>query len=283
MGIQQSALMGYFRQPKELKGFSGVSSGLATLRIPGGKLIHEITLVTNASAAQLLYAKLSRNGSQVLKLTGTQLTFLEQYKKLWTESGRFTITLSDIWMASMEGEVLSGLNTYADDDIELEVSFDTAAMSPTVPTLTGEVIESDFDSTQKLSFWEPRVRVVNLEGGPAGDDNIINNVHETKDGTEVIRRLHLYGGASDYITKLEIKRDDLQLHKQSTASMRYHAKRRGLAPQANWYHFDPVSMGFAVEAFNTAHARKLEFIPTLSTALTDVTAIIETLRLVRTG
>lgn len=275
MGQLAQAFMGYFRRPRKLAGFSGVASGgLATLRFPGGKLIHEITLVSNATAAQITYAEVKRNGETVFKLSGTQMQMLERYKKRWEETGRHVITFSDLTMSSMGDEVLSGLNTYLGDEIEINVQL----ASYSSPTLTAEIEESDFDPASKLALWEPRIRAVTLDGGPAGSDKAIDNLHEVKDGSEVIRRAHFYGGASDYITSVKIVRDDLQVAEQSTASMRYHLKRRDVAPQDAWYHFDPCAYGNSVEAFNTAHDRHLYFIPTYSTALADVTTVVETLR-----
>lgn len=284
MGAQFLPMLGYGRQPIKLKGFSGVTSGLATVRIPGGKLIHELCMVTNAIVAEILKVELKRNGNTIVDLTGTQIKFLDDYRKLHVEAGRFNISLSDVWMQSLEGEVISGLNTFVDDDIELNVTLDAAAILTRLsaaPTLAGEAIMSAFNPADPMALWEPRIRFVSLDGGPAGDSTIINNVHEKRDGTEVIRRLHLYGGASDYISNLKVKRDGTEIHDQARDSMRYMLKRRDLAPQDDWYHFDPVAYGFAIEAMNTAHNEKLEFIPTFSTALSDVQAIIETMRKVR--
>lgn len=150
-------LIGWQRRPEPLKSFEGVAyAARATSRIDGGKL------------------------------SGTQLMFLESYKKQWTQNYLYVIPLADVSMVSLQGEILSGLNTTKDMDIELAVTFGAGVGTPTVRAMA---ITSSYDMRDAAALFAPRLRAVQLKGGSAGDLEL-DNVHQRRDGTEWIRRVH---------------------------------------------------------------------------------------------
>lgn len=266
------------RVPRDIKSFDGIGWGQkASVRLAGGPMYHELTLITNAVASDILWVTLTVNGDVKFQVAGSDLVLLERYKKLWEETGRFLLPLSDISNNSLESQVISGLNTVPSDNILLEVQFGSGSGSLTL-SASAEVSNASADAP--VALYVPRTRKVNLKAGGSGII-VLDNVHMRADGMEHLRRVHFDGtnGASaDYIDKLEIRRDKQIVFEQTTAEMRYKLKRLGRAPQAGYFHFDPIRSGFALaEMFSTGHVSELEFRITLNTSMSTIPALIESL------
>lgn len=272
------------RIPRKIRGFDGVGwSNRAQVRLAGGPTYHEIELITNAVDADILRVSLTVNGDVKFDVTGTVLRFFEKYKKKWEESGRLVIALADLALYSLEGQLLRSLHTVPTDNIILEVQFGTGAASVVNPLVTPPTISANSLVSNPLNAEVAsaviRTRLVNLKGGGSGLVTL-DNLHQQSNGREVFQRIHFDGrdgGANDYITDMEIRRDGSVIWEQSTASMRYDLKRNDLAPQAGFYHFDSTRSRFLSELMNSQHATSLEFRLQLSNAMATIPAILETI------
>lgn len=273
------------RIPRKIRGFDGVGwNNRAQVRLAGGPMYHEIALRTNAVDDDIQQVTITVNGDVRYQLPGWALRMLEKLKKKYEEAGLLIISLADLSMYSLEGQVMSGLNTVPTDNILVEVKFGDGTASVanpliTPPTLVATATVSNSAPDSPIAMFVPRTRLVNLKGGGAGLVTI-DNLHQNANGREMIRRVHFDGrdgGANDYITDLEIRVDDVIRWEQSTADMRYELKRNDLAPQTGFYHFDPLRTRFVSEIFNTAHQKALEFRLQISNAMATVPAIVETL------
>lgn len=275
-----------FRIPRKLKSFDGVGWGnIARARLAGGPMYHEIVFNTNALEDDIVSVTLTVNGDVKYKLPGWALKMLERFKKKWEETGRYVIALADISLYSLEGQIISALNTAPTDNILLEVEFGDGTASVVDPNATPATLEaeaevSNSDPTSAVALYVPRTRLVNLKGGGSGEVTI-DNLHQKSNGNELLRRAHFDGrdgGANDYITNLEVLVDNTKRWEQSKGNMRFNLKRHDKAPQAGFYHFDPIRSGFPItEMFNMAHSTSLEFKPTISNAMSTIPVIIETL------
>lgn len=269
------------RIPRELKAFDGLGWGKkASTRLAGGPMYHEFIFRTNARPQDILSIALVDNGDRRVECDGATLKFLERYKKQFEQDGYYVLALSDISNFGFAAQVFSGLNTMPSDNLTLEVKFaaDPGGLGDLYFYATAWVSSAAPDAP--VADFEPRLKLVNFKGGPANKDLVLDNLHTVADGSERIQRVHFYGGASDYIDRLEIRRDGNVVYEETVAEMRFNQKRKGRAPQDLWVTFDPIASGFALdENFSTAFARELQFRLRLTGALTDVPAIIETVEL----
>ncbi|MEY4429148.1 MAG: hypothetical protein RLZZ182_1837 [Pseudomonadota bacterium] len=273
-----------FRRNEPAKSFDGATPAQrAHVKIDGGPLINEIFVAATtggsaAAAADIEYIEVKIGSDTKFKLSGAQIVLLEDYHNRTVTSGTFPVTFADITMTEPQDQLASSLTTRAGEDIELAVK-SAAAVTASVAFL-GDLEVADYGidddgNIAPVAKLQPRVRFLQLKGGPAGEV-IIDNVHQLKDGGEWIKRIHFGNGSTDYITNVKVIRDNETLFDRSVANMRMDAKRHGKDPQANYVHFDTCLNGNAEEMLNTEHKKHLRFVLTLSTAMTDIPAIIET-------
>lgn len=239
------------RVPREIKSFDGVGWGSKPqVKLAGGPTYHEIVLTTNLTAAQINRVSLELNGDPIIQLSGADMLMLEQYKKHWTEPGKFIIPIADITGKSFEGQGLSALATFPADNIilKVDVAEEPAAGSPAVQLRADAWVSAHRGVREAI----PRISTITFNAGATGRnilDTLPNNGH-------LLRRMHMRGD----IDALRIRRDKVVVYEQSAGSNAFMLKRRERAPQAGYHHFDPVQSGFVlVEMFNTLARESLEF------------------------
>lgn len=258
--------------PREVKGFDGVAWGYtAQVKLPGGPMFHEIQLNTNAVAADIVLVELYVNGDPRISLTGEQLDMLEKYKKQYTETGKFVIPLADLFGVSMEGRAMSGLNTVPSDNLILKVKLgDGTASGGGTANLSAVAWVSNTSGNTPIAAYIPRLVSLTAQAGASGR-NILDTIRDGIGRGAMIRRIHFDGRAGaglDIITELRIRRNRAVEYEQTNADNRYQLKRKKLAPQAGFYHFDPVQSGFIrSDMFSTA-GETLDFELTVSQAAT---------------
>lgn len=232
------------RVPREMKSFDGIGWGqTAQVKVPGGPMYHELQLNTNATAADIPLVELYVNGDPRVSITGAQMVMLENYQKHYVEAGKFIVPLACLFGRSLEGQALSGLNTSPSDNLIIKVHFGAGAGEL---SLSGVAWVSETPANSPIARYVPRIVSLGYAAGQSG-----RNINDTlRDGLArgaMVRRIHFDGrgtGAQDLITELRIRRDRRVEYEQTNADNRYQLKRRGLAPQDGFYHFDPVQSGF---------------------------------------
>ena len=270
------------RIPREIKSFSSpVWGGKPSTKLVGGPMYHEVVLETNLFPEHIAFVNVIKNGDTIYRLSGEDIKFIQRYCKQYDSANFFVIAFADKSGKSLEGQVISGLNTVQSDSIDLKVELVAdpagAGGAPALPELKAYAWVSNSGPDAPVAKFQPRVRRENLIAGASGIVSI-NNVHLLADGRERLRRFHIDGGANDIIKHLEVKRDGLTVYEASLEQMRFDCKRNEKSPQPLWFHFDPIQGGFILsELFSTAHQRELEFRFTLSEAAMSLPCIIETM------
>ncbi|AJD48275.1 outer membrane receptor protein [Isoalcanivorax pacificus W11-5] len=246
------------RVPREVKSFDGVGWGQKPqVKLAGGPTYHEIVFETNLLPEQIVMATLWLNGDPIVQMTGQQMVMLERYKKHWEEPGRFVMPLADISGASLEGQSLSALPTFPADNLILQVQ---VAQEPAPNTQGSVALKADAWVSRHVGVRShiSRITTTTFNAGANGR-NILDTL---PNNGQLIRRMHLLGD----IANLRIRKDKNVVYEQDAGKNVYHLKRRKLAPQAGYYHFDPVQSHFIrAEQFDTRVVESLEFEMDVST------------------
>lgn len=272
------------RFPRVMDGFDAVAWGQeAKQKLTAGQLINEMVIDGPTNPALIEHIKIEIDGDPVYYLTGEAVKFLERLDKRWEEDGKYVLTFTDNSMKPLGDQLMSGLYLPEGSQCFVKIKLSSAGIGPV--SLGGEITTTEVargtDEFYALTAFRPRVRMANFKGGPTGADGVkIKDLFAMNDGREILRGVHFDGrdgGANDYIANLKVERDRVTLWDRTKERCRNWLKRNERAPQDGWYHFYPVGAGFVTEALNTQHGFELNFVLTLSTAMTDVPAIIESL------
>lgn len=258
------------RTTREIKSFSGVGWGLKPqVKLAGGPTYHEILLTTNLTPAQFI-VEFFVNGDLRFRLGGEQLVMLEQYKKNYvdpniaTAGGVYVVPIGDFSARTLEGQMLSALETVPSDNLIMKV---TVVPEPN-PNNQGNVsISAEAlvsarlagNAGNALASFAPRITEISFDAGATG-----RNILDTLPLGPVIKRMHFKGD----VTQLRIFKDKRLVWERSAATNTTQLNRRGKAPQTGYFHFDPVETDFTLtEMMKTNDVReKLEFEVTVGTA-----------------
>ncbi len=237
------------RTTLDIKSFSGVAWGSKPeVKLTGGPDYHEIYLKTNLLPNQFR-VELIINSDSRINLTGEQLVMLANYRKIWTEPGRYAIPLADISARSIEGQIVGGMETLPSDNIILRVhvvpepvpntqgTVTLAAQTMCSPHIAGELGRS-------LGVFWPRLVEVTFAAGNNG-----KNIHDTLPQGPGMRllRAHIKGDLS----RVEVKKGSNAVNgaavwQRDADDNVFLAKQWGRAPQPGYFHVDFVESGFVL-------------------------------------
>jgi hypothetical protein len=269
------------RTTREIKSFSGVSWGQKPqVKLAGGPTYQEVILDTNLTPDQF-FVELFVNGDPRFRLTGEQLVMLERYKKIYvptdiaTAGGKYVVPIGDFANKTLEGQMVSGLETKPSDNLILKVTVDPEPSPNTQGnvTLSAEALVNaklEGNAGAALERFVPRITEVTFDAGQTG-----RNILDTLTLGPIIKRMHFN---SANVTNLRIFKDKRIVWERSAGTNDFMLKRRERAPQTGYFHFDPIESGFALtEWLRTSDVReKLEFEVTVSSAGT-IPILMETL------
>lgn len=233
------------RTTLDIKSFSGVAWGAKPeVKLAGGPNYHEIYLETSLLPSQFR-VELIINSDSRINVTGTQLVMLQQFRKIWTEAGKYVIPLGDISGRSIEGQMIGGMETLPSDNIILRVSIiaDPGGQPPL--TLGATALVSPHLKGQlgrDMAIYWPRINEVTFAAGNNG-----KNTHDTLPQGPGMKLLRAHMGAT--IDRVEVKKGSNAVNGsviwQRSASMNeFLLKRHERAPQAGYFHIDFVESGF---------------------------------------
>lgn len=254
------------RTTREVKSFTGIGWGLKPeVKLAGGPVYQDIILTTNLLASQFSI-EFWYNGDPIIQMTGEQLVMLEQYKKRWVQEGKFRIPLGDLAGRSIEGQMVSGLETMPSDNIMLKVLVG-AEPSPNNQGNVTLMAEANVNAPlanqlgAALEIWHPRITVVTFDAGATG-----KNILDTIAIGPRIKRAHFLGDISHLRLLKGNGNTQNVVWERSAGTNEFLLKGHDKAPQAGYFHFDPCESGFILaEALDTADAQIIKFEATVTT------------------
>ncbi|MGR5276498.1 major capsid protein P2 [Vibrio rotiferianus] len=262
--------------PMKLNAFTGIGYGQkSTVVLANGPTYEEIHLRTNLAAALIKRVAINLNGEEIYILTGQELLDLEAYKKQPKKTGYFTIPFADIVGKTKNGIRATGLVTERGDNITLEVEVGTPSDLSNAPTidLSAWAVVSE---PQLARVLVPKIRPQTMQATAGGDNEFLNL---TAGAAISVRRMHF---KSDKVTDLKIERDHKKVFETDKDYSEYLATRHARAPQAGYFHFDPIQRGFLLQdLFPTAHSSELKFTVTTSEPVGSLPILVESVEVVR--
>lgn len=228
-----------YQIPQQLGSFNGLGWGQkASLDIDGGRTLHEIILESaTLAAAQIAWVNLDLNGDRIIRLKGTDLVMLEQYRKRYVTPGVFVLYLSDLVNSNMDSRGISALVTFPTDQITLEVELVAGAGA------------LDLKASAQVSASEPERLAIprkfrqNITAGQTTE-----NEWAKLNRNVMVQRIHF---EADF-TRLEWKKDKLSVWERTSALNLAMLKRMDRAPQAGFYHCDFIESDFGIaDLFST--------------------------------
>lgn len=269
---------------KELDAFNGGSpngyDAKYKLQLDAGVTIKEITLHgTNLNNDQIRKVEVSLNGDTLYSLNGEHLRMIQRYKSEYIEDGKWVIPFADFTGQTQDGQNLTSLVTLPGENVILHVETSTQTTAQQSANAVASIrAEAIYGATQPVRNFIPRLYSDVLSGSRAGENRYANFVNQNKTKNHVmIRRAHMNDAN---IAQIEIKRNGQTLFKKTKDDQNYHLKRSGKAPQAGWYHFDPIKTNFLLVDPLVTSASTFEIITTKA-VVGDFTVIFDVLEDVR--
>ena len=267
-------IIGTQRWRSQANAFDGVNpSSRAHSRYIGGAMLHDVLFKTTSN---LTNVDLKMGSESIVDISVANLAVLNQYNKIYTATGFVLLNLADPTMKTLFGQTITGWNTPLGAEIRIGATFGAGAS----PAITASVLESAYnlngDENIARARMVPRIRELQCKGGASGKALLLDDIHESKDGDEFLRRVHFYGNG--HITKLRVLRDSSQLCEVYADELAYMQNVNGRAPQTGWLHFDPLMAGLPEEMFSTQNFKNLQFEVTLDGTLSEIPTIIESAR-----
>lgn len=229
----------------------------ANLEIPGGLTLDEIHIEYNHDAtggdefdpSHFTAIRVNLNGEDIIDVKGTDLATLEGYK-VTAQDGFLCIPFAELIAKTIDGMHYTGLPTFKQDAISLEVEIGNAKATSTDATYKAFAV---FSPARAVRSVIPKIRRWSYSNNTTGDFEITNLPRGAK-----YRRMHFLsanvGGLKVYLDR--VKRFDL-----TAARNTYLLKRFERNPQANTFHFDPVMSGYQLAyMMNTAGLSSMEFV-----------------------
>ncbi|WP_290516895.1 major capsid protein P2 [Alcanivorax sp.] len=247
------------RTTREIKSFSGAAWGeRPEVKLAGGPVYQGIILTTNLEPEQIISAELFVNGDPRIRLTGEDMKMLERFKKKWEQDGKFFFPIGDFSGNSLEGQMISGLETSPTDNLIFRV---TVAGEPDPNTqgnvtLSAEaIVNSRVQSGlgDGMAQYVPRITTVTFHAGQSG-----LNIHDSLPHGEgvIIKRVHLKGE----LEHLRVLKDKRRIWERSAGTNEYLLKHNERAPQPGYFHFDAVESGFILaEMMDTVVQESMEW------------------------
>lgn len=258
--------------PRKLNSFIGQQWGeKATVKLANGPTYEEIHLNTNITNPLLIErVVVNLNGDEIYSLKGTELKMLEQYKKQYTEAGRYVIPFADISCNTRNGIRITGLVTLKSDNINVEVYLKAQPEETPAPSIKGV---SYLSQAQPMRYVIPRIKTQTMQAGAIGDNEYLTLPHGQD---KSVRRMHFKHAD---ITDLLISRDGRTVFDADTGTNGFQQKRFEREPQAGYFHFDPIVSGFALDSlFPTAHTSELKFNVKTSSIAGTIPILVESIQ-----
>lgn len=264
------------RTTREIKSFSGVAWGeRPEVKLAGGPVYQGIVLTTNLEPEHIISAELFVNGDPRIRLTGEDMKMLERYKKKWDQDGVYFFPIGDFSGNSLEGQMLSGLETSPNDNLILRVTVAAdpdPGNSPNVSLKAEAIVNSRVQSAlgDGMALYVPRITAVTFHAGQSG-----LNIHDSlpHGPNVIIKRVHFKGD----LEHLRVLKDKTRVWERSAETNLYLLKHNERAPQPGYYHFDAVESGFIMaEMLDTVVQESMEWEMRVGTPGT-VQILLETL------
>ena len=228
-----------FMIPQRLGSFNGLGWGQkARLDIDGGRTFHEFLLESATLAvSDIAWVNLDLNGDRIVRLKGSDLIMLEQFRKRYVTPGLFVLYLSDLVNASMDSRGISQLVTFPTDQITLEVEIGAGAGAIDLKA------SAQVSGAQAVRSVIPRKFRQNITAGQTTEnewDKLLRG--------PAIQRIHFEAG----ITRLEWRKDGMSSWERTATLNTAMLKRMDRAPQSGFYHFDAIESDFGIaDLFST--------------------------------
>ncbi|WP_016957945.1 major capsid protein P2 [Catenovulum agarivorans] len=265
----------------KLTGFTAVNyGGQANISLNTGAVIKYMVIEgVNIDRAQMLNVKLELNGRSIVDVKGDDLVMIDTYKSFNQDATRWVIPFADMRAKTELGEERSGLVTVASDNLNLFLKLGAKTQAQIdnnlTPELKGYVVQRGrlqlADGTLEPRVYLPRIYAEYIPAGATGEIH-----YKTFPKGREIRRMHM---RSANVTELTIKRDGYTAFELTKAENNFELTRggdKGLTPQNDVYHFDPISTGWAAKDVFKTNVNLLEIIPTVSSA-GDIYTVFETI------
>lgn len=235
--------------PRKLNSFNAVAWGqTASVKLDTGPTYDKIVLDTNVTeATDIKRVIVNLNGDEIYVLSGEELQVLEKYKKMPVVAGLYVIPFADDSCRAWDAQVLTSLVTLPTDNLTLHVELVGKPDGTAAPKMSGYSFTS---AARAERIWLPRIKTVQMQASATGD-----NEHNTLQKGPAIRRIHMKKADINYV---HIERDNLKVYDQSDLVNQYILNRAERAPQAGYFHVDPIHTGFGIyDRFVTRSANTL--------------------------
>ncbi|MBD3727327.1 MAG: hypothetical protein IE936_09715 [Moraxella osloensis] len=256
---------------KKLDSFTGGGySNTFKQQLDVGMTIDEIVLnVTNIDTAQIEEIEINLNGDPIVSVDGQHLKDLHAHLGKPAETGRFRVPFKDVSLKTDQGQIMTSLVTLPTDNLVLKIKVGavTSAQSTAnaVPSVSGYM----FLSAGRPRVFLPRIKREYIAIGMTGENNV-----KTIPTGPAIRRMFLLDGGR--ISRLRIKRDNMEILDADKADNEADLKYYGLQPVTGQFVFSPIMTGWGVmDMLKTANS-KLELLPTVTEA-GDMAVIMHTI------
>lgn len=244
-----------------------VASGVATVNLIPGMSFNRIMLAlggTSFTKAMITDIKVRLNGKVIYQITGSQLDLVNTYRGMAVNAAYLMIDFSEPRMKRMEDQLLGNLNTAKGvSSLALEITIAGA----TAPTLTAYAEVGPPAALGVISKMIPFTFSI------GGSGKYPLKIIDAANAGALLKRVHFIGTGS--ISSLEVKKNGITIFDDIPLAVNNHLLADyQLAPQANYFHYDPILDRNLANAVVTQDARSLEFNLTTSAAQTP-TALVE--------
>ena len=255
---------------KPLDSFTGGGySGVFKQIIDAGSTIEEIDLeLTNINVDQVHRVEFILNGDAIVSVPGSHFAELRTHLKKAAENG-IRIPFRDNSLQTDAGQMMTGLPTYATDDLVLAIHVSPATQAQIdnnlVPSIQGYVRLSQ--PRQRVVI--PRIYEDSIAIGITGRNNV-----KTFVTGPAIRRMFMKDAGR--ITELEIKVDNKTVFQATPGKILRDLKDFNLEGVANQTVYAPIQTRWGMLDMLETADKKLEIQPTVNAA-GDMTVVFHTL------
>lgn len=234
------------RTPQLLSPAKGVvAGGTATIRLPGPRCYHSVTVqCANLPFSQIDAVRVFANSRMVQEYTGEALDVFNQFDGgQAADDTFFTVNFDQTGLKERRDEEITGFNvgSLGPDgsylkDLELQIVINQAATNP-------QIVKSTAIVSPVKAGGPGAIRTISRKpglNGSAGDWVIDNLPHGTRQ-TEWLSRIFI---KTDYLDKLELKRDGVSNWLRDAALNTFCQNDSERSPQAGWFIVDLSENGY---------------------------------------
>ncbi|MBE0470985.1 MAG: hypothetical protein IBX55_15940 [Methyloprofundus sp.] len=256
---------------RPLDSFTGGGyGGVFKMILDTGSTFEDIDLeLTNINISQVHRVELILNGDAIVSVPGLHLVELRTHLKRAAESNVIRIPFRDNSLKTDAGQMLSGLPTYATDDLVLAIHISPATQAQIDGSLTPSIQGYMRLSAPRQRVVMPRIYEDSIAIGITGQ----NNVKTFVTGPSIRRMFFKDGGR---ITELEIKQEQKTIFKAKTAKILRDLKDNELEGVSGQTIYAPIQTRWGMLDMLDTAGKRLEIMPTVDAA-GDMTVVFHTL------